>query len=133
VFARKHVESPRKPGPHIPRADETIHRVDERVGARCSELADADVFRVADLVGEGFIDGSHKTALDVHFHFFRRVRLPVAAGAGEQRVFVSRIHEVDQHLRVEEHVAIEHDKPVGEQVPGQPQRVQAVGCGVARV
>ena len=112
---------------HVAGSHDAIELRDERTRALGAELADADVFRVAHVVGELFVYRPDEAASNVHFHFLRRVRAVQRPCARQQGVLEAGVDEIGEQLRVEQNVAVEHHEAVIQRVAGEPQRIQTVG------
>jgi hypothetical protein len=126
-------EGTRQPLTHLAGRNDAGHLLDEGERPCRTEARDADVLRVALVLGQRLRNRRDEAAAHPHLHLLVAVRHGVAPARHEQRVVASRGEEIVEQLRMEEDVAVQHEEPVQQQIAREPERVEAVGRRVPRV
>src|SRR6266850_4476254 len=122
----------RQPFPNGAAGDQAVHLLDEYRCACPAELSDADVLAIGLCRIDALGNRGDAPCANLDFHLLVRI-LAVTACRDQQGIVVARRQQILEQLLREEHVTVEDDESVGQQIAGDPQRVQAVGRGEAHV
>ena len=108
--------------------DNRIHVFDEKLRAGRAELYDSDILTISveriQLLRH--VDDEIVAELDLHLFVAERVRIGIG---NQQSIAVLGFKQVGEHLRMKQHVGIEHDETIHQMFARKPQRIHTARFG----